>query len=138
MPLHPRASTPHPTVPPPDAEPEPALERAERRLKPLHTFAAVAVALVGLGAAWSTWEHTVAKLVDVDALRTSTAVNLAQQNTGTSYQLNALQNESMSMRDRMTRVETALAIMGDDVKFMREQLVNIAKATHAQVVKEDE
>lgn len=95
------------------------------------------MALVGAGAAWASWEHTVAKLVDLEAVKVSTDVRFSQVNTGTSYQLNALQNDAQAQRERMARVETALSILGDDVKFMREQLVNIAKATHAQVVKED-
>lgn len=134
---YPRQSTPHPTVPPPAPDPEQPLERVERRLKPLHALLAVAVALVGAGAAWASWEHTVAKLVDLDAVKASTAASFAQQNTGTSYQLNALQNDAQAQRERLARVETAIGLLTDDVKFMREQLVNIARATHAQVVKED-
>lgn len=137
MAFHPRPSTPHPTQPPPEPTELP-LERVERQLKPLHTIAAIVVALVLVGVAWASWEHTVAKLTDIDAVKASTAASFAQQSTGTSYQLNALQNDAMSQRERMARVEATLSVLGDDVKFMREQLVNIAKATHAQVVKEDE
>ena len=142
-----RPSTPHPTTPPPplplpappeeEQGPEPALERVERRLKPLHALVAVAVALIGAGAAWASWEHTVVKRPELDKVSTTAASNLAAATEGTSYQLHALQVDAQSVRERLARVEASLNAVGDDLKFVREQLIEIAKSTGARAVKQD-
>lgn len=145
MPPHRRASTPHPTQPPPLPLPappeqdecvEPALERAERRLKPLHALLAVAIALVGAGAAWASWDHTVVKHSELDKVSTTAASNLAAATEGTSYQLHALQVDAQSVRERLARVEASLNAVGDDMKWLREQLMEVAKVSGARIVKD--
>lgn len=96
---------------------------------------AVAVVLVGAGVTWATWSSHVAKLDDVDHARHEAATNLATTSSATTAQLGALQVQQQALGERLARVEGGLNAMADDMRFLREQLVEIARATGARQVK---
>lgn len=95
---------------------------------------AVAVVLVGAGVTWATWASHVAKLDDVDHARHEASTNLATSSSATTAQLGALQVQQQALGERLARVEGGLNAMASDMVFLRDQLIEIAKATGAHRV----
>ena len=96
----------------------------------------LAAGLVGCGIAFASWDHSVAKMSDVDQVKKAMQLDLSTAQASTTAQLGALQVQSTETRERVIRVEAGLAGMADDVRFLREQIIEIAKATGAKAVKD--
>lgn len=128
-----RSVPPSPTIPPPQP-PEQPQERLAKRLEPWKVLVAVAVALVSIGAAFATWERTVAKVADVAQVRSESAaaLNAAQANTGA--QLGVLQVQVQDLRSRQSAVEAQLAILTRMSERLLDQTLEIARATGAKQV----
>lgn len=120
-PRHPRPVTPAPTLPPPLAEP--AATRIAARLETPKALLAIALVLVGAGAAWATWKMDLATKQDV-----------AQEHAAAAAPVISLQVETQALRERMARVEEAVVAMKDNVAFIRAQLVEVQRATGARAV----
>lgn len=129
MPRYPRPSSASPTVPPPQP-PEPFVERVTRRVKPWQVLVGIAVALFVAGGTFAIWRADLA-----------THGDLTHERERAAGPVISLQVEASAMRDRMTHMETAYADMKatlDDtrhgVQFLTEQLIEIAKSTHARQI----
>lgn len=112
------------------------MEALAKRLEPWKVLVSVAVGLVGAVLAFASWEHTVAKMSDVDEVKKSTRVEITNVQAGTTAQLGALQVQGTDTRERLIRVEATVADLADEMHFIRAQLTEIAKATGAKAVKE--
>jgi hypothetical protein len=126
-----RASTPHPTVPPPNDEAEPLAVRAVTRIKLWQGLVAAAFFCFSLGAAFG-------------AVRSGlvTHDDLAQEQKAAAVPVVTLQADNLALRDRVTRVEADLsaikATVGGTqrgVEFLTAQLLEIAKTTGSRQLK---
>lgn len=129
-----RSVTPAPTLPPPEPDQVEQPERVFKRLEVWKGLLGLAVALLVLGAAGWEYQKGLARASDVDQVRAGAAASLASSTAGTTAQLGAVQAQQQDMRERVARVEASLSSITDDVRFLREQLVEIARATGARAV----
>lgn len=124
-PRYPRPATP--TVPPP----------AERLVKRVETWKAILGVLItaaGIGAAAVTLAASKADVAELHQVRDGAAAQLGAAQAGTSAQLGALQSVVQDLRMRQAAVDASLQSLTDDMRFIRSQLIEIAKSTGARRV----
>lgn len=116
--------------------PQDPVETVERRIKPLHAIVAAAVLVFSAGGAVGAIRSKVASTADVEQVRTVTEAHIAAGSAASTAQLGALQSVVQDLRMRQAAVDASLQSLTDDMRFIRSQLIEIARTTGARRVPE--
>lgn len=126
-PRYPRPSTPLPTVPPPT-------ERLVERVSSAKVLVGVAAMLIACGASFAAWQHRLATTDDMNQVRAGAASQIASLQVQQGMQLAQVQTEQRALGERMARLEAFLDDMQHLNQRLLDQVLAIAKVTHAQPV----
>jgi hypothetical protein len=141
LPPRARSVTPAPTIPPPLPDEPSAVQRIVAVVETWKALLAVAVVLLGAGAAAYAWQLGKADVAALDQVRVGAAANLASSTAGTTAQLGALAAQVQDLRTHQAAVDASLAALTDatgrlgattDRMFL--QLVEVARTTGARQV----
>lgn len=126
---------PPPSIPPVDEPLDPST-LVVRRIKLSQVLIGAAVACFVAGSAAGAIRSKLASSADLEQVRTSTEAHIAAGSAASTAQLGALQSVVQDLRMRQAAVDASLQSLTDDMRFIRSQLIEIARTTGARRVPE--